>query len=189
MAEFLKVNEVLDNLDLKDSMSGAEFGCGSALFTVALAKKLSKGRVCALDIQEEKLSALQGRLSKENINNVKTILADLEAPNGSTLKADSLDVVLIPNVLFQAENKYGMINEAVRILKKGGELLIIDWLREGPFSPRPKGARLASPGSEAAKSGMISPEEMKKIAESNGLSLKKEFMAGDYHYALLFSKK
>ena len=174
MAEFLKVNEVLDNLDLKDSMSGAEFGCGSALFTVALAKKLSKGRVCALDIQEEKLSALQGRLSKENINNVKTILADLEAPNGSTLKADSLDVVLIPNVLFQAENKYGMINEAVRILKKGGELLIIDWLREGPFSP---------------KEGMISPEEMKKIAQSCGLSLTKEFMAGDYHYALLFSKK
>jgi len=174
LPEFLKVDEVLSNLDIKEDMLVAEFGCGSAVFTIALAKKLSKGKVYALDIQEEKLSALKGKMSHENINNFDIILCDLEKPKGSSLHNNFLDIVLIPNILFQAENKYGIIEEGVRILKSGGQLLIIDWLKQGPFSP---------------KTGMISPQEIKKIANTLGLLLKKEFAAGDYHYGLLFMKE
>ncbi|MDO8530085.1 MAG: methyltransferase domain-containing protein [bacterium] len=174
MAEFLKVGEVLEGLHIKEDMVGAEFGCGSAVFTVALAKKMPKGKVYALDIQEEKLSALKGRLAKEGIHNVSMIHCDLEALGGSTLQDDSVDVVLIPTVLFQAENKSAMINEGKRVLKKAGQLLIIDWLKKGPFSPR---------------SGMVSPDEIKKVTEGMGLSLKNESAVGDYHYALLFSKE
>src|SRR3989344_3256690 len=107
--DFLNVTQVLNYIDLKKNMSVAEFGCGSADFTIALAKKLPMGRVYALDIQEEKLSALEGKLAVQGIDNVSMILCDLEAPKGSTIKDDSLDVVFIPNVLFQAENKHGMI--------------------------------------------------------------------------------
>lgn len=173
MADFLKVEEVLSELDLKEDMSAAEFGCGSALFALALSRKLKKGRVYAIDIQEEKLSALRGKLSIEKINNVSTILSDLESEGGSTLPSNSLDVVLIPNVLFQAEDKYAMIKEAERVLKSGGQLLVIDWLKAIPSHP---------------KLSMISPDEIKKIADSLGLSLKKEFHAGDYHFVLLFTK-
>ncbi len=174
MADFLKVGEILNQLDLKESMLAAEFGCGSAMFAIALAKKLKRGVVYALDIQEEKLSALKGKLSIEKINNVKTILCDLEANKGSTLKDNSLDVVLIPNVLFQSENKAAIMKEAKRVLKPAGELLVIDWLKKTHFNQ---------------KENLVSPDEVKKIAEIIGFSLKKEFAAGDYHYALLFLKK
>ncbi len=173
MSDFLKVDEILNELDLKEDMSGAEFGCGSALFAVALAKKLNKGRVYALDIQEEKLSALKGKLSIEKINNVQTILCDLEADKGSTLRDNYLDIVLIPNILFQSEDRYGIISEAKRVLKSSGQLLIIDWLKSGSFGPR---------------EGLVKPEEVKKIAETLDLSFKKEFAVGDYYYALLFTK-
>ncbi len=171
--DFLNVTNVLSNLDLKDSMSACEFGCGSADFTMELAKKLHKGRVYALDIQEEKLSFVKSKMALEKLQNISTILCDLEAPNGSTLKNQSQDVVVIPNVLFQAENKSGIISEGARILKPGGQLLVVDWIKGASFGP---------------KDGLIVPEEVKKIAEGLGLSLKKEFMAGDYHYALLFIK-
>jgi ubiquinone/menaquinone biosynthesis C-methylase UbiE len=173
MPDFLNVDEVLAHLDLKDTMTGAEFGCGSALFTIALSKKLAQGKVYAMDIQEEKLSALKGRIIHEGINNITLMLCDLEAKDGSTLPAGSLDAVVIPNVLFQAEHKSAILSEGARILKKGGQLLVVDWLKKTSFSP---------------KSGMISPEEMKKMAEALGFALKKEFAAGDYHYALLFIK-
>jgi len=173
MADFLKIDEVLNNLDLKENMLGAEFGCGSAVFAIALAKKLNKGRIYGLDIQEEKLSALKGKMSAEKINNIHTILCDLESDRGSTLNDNFLDVVLIPNVLFQADDKYAIIKEAKRVLKSGGQLLVIDWLKHSPFN---------------LKETLISPEEVKKIAGTLGLSLKKEFAAGDYHYALLFIK-
>jgi len=173
MPDFLNVNEVLHNLDLKDSMLAAEFGCGSADFSMALARKLKKGRVYALDIQEEKLSALQSKMNLEKLTNVSMVLSDLEELGGSTLHENYLDVVLIPNVLFQAENKHVMIEEAKRILKNGGQLLIVDWLKGAPFGPR---------------EDLITPEEMKKMTTDLGFTLKKEFAAGDYHYALLFTK-
>lgn len=171
MADFLKVEDILRELTIKEDMVAAEFGCGSAHFAIALAKKLVKGRVYALDIQEEKLSALKGKLSLEKINNVTTSLADLEAKNGSGLPDNSADIVLIPNVLFQVEDKDAMISEAVRIVKPKGEILIIDWLKSVPSHPR-----------------ILNPEEIKKITSSKGMSLKKEFQAGDYHFALLFVK-
>lgn len=174
MADFLKIEDVLDNLDLNESMSGAEFGCGSADFAIALAKRLSRGKIYALDIQEEKLSALKGKLSVAKVGNVHTILSDLEAEKGSTLENNSMDVILIPNVLFQSENKTAIIKEAERVLKSGGELLIIDWLKKTPFNQKQK---------------IVNPEEVKKIADNLRFSLKKEFAAGDYHYALLFTKK
>lgn len=172
MADFLKIDEVLSNLDLKENMLAAEFGCGSALFATHLARKLKKGRVYALDIQEGKISALKGRLRQQKISNIFTILCDLEAKNGSTMKDNSLDVVLIPNLLFQAENKSAIIEEANRILKTGGQLLIIDWLKKNSFGPEK----------------ILIPKEVKKIAGNIGFLMKKEFSSGDYHYVLLFTK-
>ncbi len=172
MADFLKIDEVLPYLQLKEDMSAAEFGCGSASLAVLLAKMLNKGRVYALDIQEEKLSAVKGKLSQQKINNIITILCDLESENGSTLQENSLDVVLIPNLLFQAENKYAIIKEAKRVVKKDGQILIIDWLKKGPFGPEK----------------IVKPEEIKTIASELGLSIKKEIVLGDYHYGLIFIK-
>ena len=171
--DFLKVGEVLSNLDIKEGMMAAEFGCGSAVFSIALAKKLSKGRVYALDIQEEKLSAVKAKAIHEQANNILTILCDLETAKGSTLQDATLDVVLITNVLFQVENKNIILEEAKRVLKSGGQILVVDWLKPGPFSP---------------KIGMIKPEEVKNLGAKIGLSLKKEFAVGDYHYGLLFVK-
>ena len=173
MSDFLNVDDILTHLNLKDTMLACEFGCGSADFTMALAKKLSKGKVYAMDIQEEKLSALQSKLTLAKLNNVVMVLCDLEAPSGSTLPDNYLDVVLIPNMLFQTQNKYDIIKEGQRILKSGGQLLIVDWLKAGPFSPR---------------EGMVSPSQIKEIAKDLGLFFRKELASGDYHYALLFVK-
>ena len=173
MADFLKVEDVINELNLAESMVVAEFGCGSAHFAITLAKKLKQGRVYALDIQEEKLSALKGKLSVEKITNVVSILCDLETPRGSTLPDNSLDVVLIPNVLFQVEDKSAIIKEAARVLNKGGRLLVIDWLKGSPFGP---------------KTGIVTPEAAKEMAMSSGFSLVKEFVSGDYHFALIFTK-
>jgi len=173
MPEFLRVPEILHHLDLKPDMVAAEFGCGSAVFSLELAKQLANGKVYGLDIQEEKLSALQGKAHVQHIANIQTIHCDLEANNGSTLPANSLDVVLIPNVLFQAENRRAIMAEAQRILKSKGQLLVIDWLKATPFSPT---------------TNLVKPEEVKQIAATLHLAFKKEFGAGDYHYALIFEK-
>jgi len=173
MNSFLNPQKVLDQIELKKDMVAADFGCGSGGFVIPLAKKLENGLVYGLDIQGAPLSALKSRAMLERLMNIRIIRSDLEKPRGSTLTDLALDLVLISNLLFQIENKNAIISEAKRVLKKKGELLIIDW------SPN------ASRGPEK---GRISAEEVKKMAQEQGFAFKKEFKVGDYHYGLIFEK-
>ncbi len=174
MEDFLSPEAILNNLEINENMTAVEFGCGAGIFVIALAKRVKQGRVYGLDVQEEKLSVLKNKASIEKLTNIVAIHCDLETKNGSTLVGDSVDIVLIPNVLFQAENKYAIINEGKRILKQGGQLLIIDWQKSSLLAP---------------KQGIISPDEIKKIARDAELTFKKEFSAGGHHFALLFNKQ
>ena len=133
MLDFININEVLGYLDLQHTMSAAEFGCGPADFTVALAKKLTEGRVYAMDIQEEKLSALKSKLRQEALHNVYVIHGDAETQGGSLLPDKALNAVVIPNVLFQSQDKCGIIKEASRILVPGGQLAVVDCFKKSPL--------------------------------------------------------
>ena len=173
MFSFLDPERILENLNLRKDMVAAEFGCGSGNFTITLAKRLEEGMVYALDVQQEVLSALAARATQEKVFNIRIIRCDLESERGSTLPDNSLDLVLIPNVLFQAEDRKAIVEEAKRVLKKGGEVLIIDWKKESSLGP---------------KYSRISASEVKSLAEKLGLEFQRELEAGQAHYALLFKK-
>lgn len=154
-------------------MTAVDFGCGSGGWVIPLAKRLKKGKVYALDVQEEALSSLESRARMGQVFNVETILCDLENPETLKLASESTDLVLMTNLLFQLENKEKVFGQANRILKKGGQILIIDWKEASPLGP---------------KEGRIPVEKVKEIAGRNGFNLMKEFEAGDYHYGLVLIK-
>jgi len=170
---FLNPEEILDKLNLGPDMVAAEFGCGSGGFTIPLAKKLEDGLVYAIDIQQAPLSALKSRTNLEKIFNIRLIRSDLEKTRGSTLSPLCLDLVVIPNVLFQVKNKDAILKEAARVLKNNGKLMVIDWLPEASQGP---------------VTGRVSPEKVKEIAQKQGFRLENEFPAGKYHYCLVFEK-
>ncbi|MDP2864250.1 MAG: class I SAM-dependent methyltransferase [bacterium] len=171
MEGFLNPNKVLNNLGLQKDMVAVDFGCGSGGWVIPLAKRLEEGKVYAVDILEEPLSALQSRAKLEKLSNIETIRANAE--RGTSLATNSVDLVLITNLLFQIEDKKAVFSEAKRILKKGGEILVVDWLPKVPLGP---------------KKGRVLIDSVKKMAEDIKLKLKKEFTAGAYHYGLVFTK-
>ena len=173
MQGFLNPQEILKELELRKDMIAADFGSGSGGWAIPLAKRLTDGKIYAIDILEEPLSALKNKSGIEGIVNIETIRSDIESENGSTLKDNYLDLVLITNLLFQVEDKKLVLAESKRVLKKGGKVLVIDWDLKAPIGPEGK---------------KISPEEVKKLAKEIGFNLEKEFKAGDYHYALVFTK-
>ena len=175
MNSFLNPEQVLQELDIEENMSAAEFGCGSGKFAFALARHLADSSVYAIDIQEGPLSVLRAAAARQGINNIRTICSDLESKNGSTLSDDSLDLILIPNLLFQVEDKQAVVNEANRVLKKNGRVIIIDWDPNASLGPE--------------KERKVTMEEVKKIAEQVGFDFKKEIEVGAFHYGLLFDKK
>ncbi len=174
MESFLNPNEVLNKLELSKDMVAADFGCGSGGWTIPLAKKLENGIVYALDILEEQLSALKGKMVLEKVDNIRLIRSDIENKNGSTLTDKSVDLVLIINLLFQCEEKKAVFEEAERILKSEGKILVVDWLKDNPLTK---------------KIEYVNFDEIKEIAKGLGLKLEKEFKAGIYHWGLIFKKR
>jgi len=171
MEGFLNPEEVLKQLKLKKDMIVADFGSGSGGWALPLAKKLEDGMVYAIDILEEPLSALRSKALLEKIFNIKIILADVE--EGVDLPKESIDIILMTNLLFQVEDKKKVLEEGKRFLKKGGKILVVDWSPEAPLGP---------------KEGRISPEEVKEMAKNLSLKLEEEFKAGVFHYGLIFTK-
>ncbi len=170
MESFLNPNEVLKQLKLREDMIAADFGCGSGGWAIPLAKILKKGKIFAIDILEEPLSALRGKMKIEKVLNIDPLRIDIE--RGTLLLSQSCDLVLMTNLLFQVEDIKKVLEEGKRVLKEGGEILVVDWKEEVAFGPEKK----------------ILPEEVKKIAQEIDLEIEKEFGAGLYHWGLILKK-
>lgn len=167
---FLEPKDVLGKLIVKEDFIAADFGCGSGGWVLPLAKILENGKVYAIDLLEEPLSALRSRIKAFKISNIEPIKADVE--RSSKLFNNSCDLVLMTNLLFQVDDKKKTIEEGKRVLKKRGKLLIVDWKKEASLGPKDK----------------VSVEEIKKIAREIDFKLEKEFEAGLYHWGMVFKR-
>lgn len=171
MENFIGPKEVLEKLNLSERMVAADFGCGSGGWTIPLAKILEKGKVYAVDIQGDPLSALRARANLEKVGNIEIVVADIE--KGTPLASEVADVVLITNLLCQCYDKNGVIAEAKRVLKPGGKMLIVDWEQDNPLTPCIEKVDFGN---------------LKYFAKSQNLKIEKEFEAGRYHFALILVK-
>jgi len=181
--------KIIDDLSLLPQMAVADFGCGSGHYVIEAARRVGKaGKVYAIDVQKEMLGYVRSQAASEGLSNIETIWADLELAEASRLKNDSIDLIIISNILFQAENKSQIAKEAHRILKKGGKTAIIEWdiekqsvLSEGEASGEPKAF---GPAMDAR----ISPQAAKDLFVEIGFAFEKEFNPGDHHYGIVFRK-
>ncbi len=156
--------------------SVADFGCGSGFFSLAFAKAVGvEGRVFALDILPSSLEAVSSRAKTLGLSNVLAKRANLERDNGSSLPDASLDWVIMKDVLFQNKNKSVMLQEAHRILKAGGQLLVMEWNdHDLSFGP---------------EQSLRVPEKMlQSLAAEHGFTFVQDLDAGDFHYAMVFRK-
>ncbi len=171
MEEFVNPDQILSQLSLKAGMTAADFGSGSGGWVVPLAKRLEEGKVYAIDVLEEKLSALKSKAQLQKLNNIETIVDDAET-RIERLSDESCDLVLMTNLLFECDDKRGVMAEGKRVLKSGGRILIVDWIKDNPLTKEIE---------------YVSFDEIKDIAKELGLKIEKEFPAGSYHYALILA--
>jgi ubiquinone/menaquinone biosynthesis C-methylase UbiE len=166
----------ISELGLKDGQQVADFGAGPGHYAIEAAKAVGKdGHVYAIEIQKELVSKVESRAESAGLSNVNVIWGDLEKTKGSTLKSDLVDVVIVSNVLFQVKDKEQFLQEAYRVLKNDGRLLLIDWTD--------------SHGGLGPKEDHIVPEETaRQLCEQAGFSAQQVLSAGAHHYGIVFTK-
>lgn len=177
MQTFEQLEDLIDSCNFYGPLTVADFGSGAGFFAIPIARRISgDGKIYALDIQEPPLEALRKKARGEYLNRIQTMRADLETPRGSRLKDESADWVVMANILFQAPDKQAILNEAYRILKKGGKMLIVEWTT--------KSQALLGPRHEVR----IEPEKLKSWLASSRLAIAQEFSLGDFHYGVIAVK-
>lgn len=104
-----------------DAWVVGDLGCGTGRLTSLVAPFV--GRVVAVDGSANMLSAARGRLAGHD--NVEFREGDLEA---LPVERESLDVAILSLVLHYAADPLRVLNEAHRVLRAGGRLLLVDLL-------------------------------------------------------------
>lgn len=169
---------ILEKSQITEKMRVANLGCGVSghfVYPVADRVGVKKGKVFAVDILRTVLERVARRAKQDNYTNVETVWSNLELFGATKIEAGSLDVELLINVLYQSHRRAEILREAIRMLKKDGRLLVVEW--KSTATP------LGPPVEERVKKDLLE-EAGKKL----GLKPEEEFEAGPYHYGLVFVK-
>ncbi|MDB5244822.1 MAG: type 11 methyltransferase [Parcubacteria group bacterium] len=162
-------------MGLHEGMKVGDFGAGSGHYARAAAAVVGhSGRVYAVDVQEDVLKHLKLNTHAHHQSTIETVWGDIEKLSGSHLKDVSLDAVILANVLFQAENRYGLLAEVKRVIKSGGKLLVIDWA--GSYG-----------GMGPTQEKVVSEHDAEAFFIAGGFHKVKSFRAGPHHYGIIFT--
>lgn len=179
MLSDLRPEELIAKLPLEPGMQIVDFGCGTGFLTLPIAKRIApNGRVLALDMVPEYLETIRLKANDRKLNySVSTKCVDLTTVNSTGLSISSVWGVVMANILFQnnADGKKALLDEAKRILRTDGFLLIVEWHIED------------LPPSENLYP--LSKEDILKLLTDSGFTLTKELsLSTTTHWAFLFSK-
>ncbi len=166
-----KPEEVIAAMRIKQGEVIADIGAGSGYFTFRFASHVgASGRVYAVDINPEMILYMNRRIRDKKVNNVVTVLS---ASNDPLLPDASIDRFFICNTWHHVENRPPYIALMKRMLKSGGQIIVLDYLKKDlPGGPPPE-MKLAR-------------EDAIREMESGGFRLAQEHTFLPYQYFLVF---
>jgi ubiquinone/menaquinone biosynthesis C-methylase UbiE len=126
---------VVGLLQLTGDETVVDYGAGTGVYTLELARALPRGRAVAVDLSEELLARLRDKLVAEPDLAGRVDLAHT-TDDSVPLSDGSADAVLAVNLWHEVHDEPAAVAEIVRLLKPGGTLLIVDWApMERPVGP------------------------------------------------------
>lgn len=143
---------ILEEVGIKTCSKVLDYGCGPGGYVLPVIKLIGDiGMLYALDINPLAIESVQKLVSQNKAANVKPILSDC----ATGLSPDSIDVVLLYDILHDLDNRDKVLAELHRVLKAEGVLsvsdhhltqdeIIIGVTKGGLFKLKSKGKRTLS---------------------------------------------
>ncbi len=166
-------DRIMDELQIAEGSVVADLGAGSGWFTTRLAARVGpNGTVYAEDIQPLMFNAIQLRVQREGLKNVKPVLG---TPLDPRLPSDALDAVLIVDTYHEMEDPVVLLRHISGSLKKSGVVGVVNHTKRG-FGPGP-------PMEER-----VDPDQVIRDAQAAGLTLKSQPDVLPFQYLLIFQR-
>lgn len=152
---------------------GLDVGCGPGHLACELAKEVAPGgRIFAIDKSPESVDATKARAVKEEL----TDSVDVQVGDATALgfPDDTFDFVVAVQVYSFVPNVARAIEEAARVLRKGGRLLVLEsdwdmciWKSRDPIFTR----RMISARAETQFAHAYLPRDLHKLFRAAGLTV------------------
>lgn len=115
---------IMDSLNIKEGMVIGEAGAGEGYLTFKLSKRVGEtGKIYANDINEKVLKTIDQKAKERDIQNIKTILGEIENP---LFPASQLDMVIMILAFHDFTRPTEWLQNVVPGLKPNAPLVIID---------------------------------------------------------------
>lgn len=167
---YQKPHEVIQALQLRPGEVIADIGAGSGYFSLRLAQHVGgAGHIYAVDVSPDMIRRLNQRIHEARLVNISTILARPDNP----LLPQPVDRFLFVNVWHHIEDQPGYLGLMKKLLKPGGQLVMIDFhKRDLPVGP-PAAMKIAR-------------EDLIRQMQEHGFRIRAEQTFLPYQYFLVF---
>lgn len=161
---------ILAEIGLGLGQTFVDVGCGDGFFAIPAAKVVGKrGRVYALDINEEAIQHLKEKAVKEDLEN---LILKVGTAEDLVLCRGCADFVFFGIDLHDFRDPPKVLINAKKMLKPGAKLIDLDWKKEPTELGPPPGIR-------------FSQEEAVTRIEEAGFRVHTVKQAGPYHYLII----
>jgi ubiquinone/menaquinone biosynthesis C-methylase UbiE len=168
---YQKPAEVVRALGLRPGEAVADVGSGSGYFALRLAAAVGPaGRVYAVDVDPDMVRHLNRRVRDAGADNVRSVLAP---PDDPLLPDASVDRFFVCNTWHHIDDQAKYLGLMKRMLRPGGEVVMIDFKKEQTPSGPPLEMRIAK-------------DTLVKQLEGAGFRLAAEHGFLPYQYFLVF---
>ena len=154
-------DDVLAALALQPTMTVADVGAGTGYFTVRLARAVPQGQVIATDIEPDMVRYLGERAKREQLANIRPVLATATDPG---LAPASVDRILIVDVWHHVADRRAFAASLARALRPGGMIAIVDFTADATHGPpkkfRLEPAQIAADLAAAGLAASVSPVQL-----------------------------
>jgi cyclopropane fatty-acyl-phospholipid synthase-like methyltransferase len=127
-----KPEELLDALGIEKGDVVADIGAGPGFFSLRAAQHVGpRGKVFAVDVQQEMIDGLRRMTQKAGLENIVPILGSVEDPK---LPENSVDEVLIIIAYHEFSHPAEMMHHIYTAMKRDARMLIVEYKAEDPDS-------------------------------------------------------
>jgi SAM-dependent methyltransferase len=176
--QWQKPDQIMDSLLIAEGSVAAEIGAGGGWFTARLSARVGpNGLVYAEDIQPLMIEAIERRMQRENLRNVRPVLGTAADPR---LPAGVVDAALIVEVYREMEippaDPVMLLRRVADSLKPDGRIGVVDY-NAGGGGPGP------------APDQRVDPETVIRAAKTAGLRvIAREPRVNLFQFLLVFGK-